>query len=186
MSQNQGYLAFGRPCATGMGISSGSRGASLGNQSSSLPPGLVAPLRRASRTESSSPRRKIALTAPAGSTRRSGQSAHSGNCSATNRRTSGSSISSSSACIPAISENLRPETADRGAKTSISLRGSSTGSWCRLSLRIAVCPVRKIDQIRAARTSPFREPRETALLPPRSRVSGVCFRLVSACVSAGV
>src|SRR5262249_55815781 len=50
-----------------------------------------------------SPRRKIALTVPIGSTRRSGRPAQAGNCEATSRRTSASSISSSSACIPAIS-----------------------------------------------------------------------------------
>ena len=50
-----------------------SSGASLGNQSNSLLPGFVGPLRRGSRTESSSPSRKIALTVPLGATGRSGE-----------------------------------------------------------------------------------------------------------------
>src|SRR2546421_413121 len=82
ISQNHGYSALGRPCATGTGIATGSAGASLGSQSSSLLPGAVGPRRRGSRTDSSSPSRKIALTVPPGWIRRSGSSARSGNCSA--------------------------------------------------------------------------------------------------------
>ena len=55
-------LAAGRPCPTGTGIFTGSRGASLGSQPNSLPPATVGPSRRANRTDSESPSRKIAFT----------------------------------------------------------------------------------------------------------------------------
>jgi len=83
-------------------MSTGTTGASCGSQSSSLLPGLVDPWRRGMRTASSSPSRKIALSVPLGSTRRSGRPAHSGNWSARSRRTSGSSMSSSSTCIRGV------------------------------------------------------------------------------------
>ena len=78
-----------------------SSGASLGNQSNSLLPGFVDPLRRGAAPRVHR-RAEDALTVPLGATRRSGRSAHSGNWLARSRCTSASSISSSSVCILAV------------------------------------------------------------------------------------
>lgn len=97
--QGQGKSSVGSPSSSTTGMSTGSSGASRGSHRCSNSTSPTIRSARGSRTAIPSPSRNIAFDVPSDGNRSTGRSAHRGNRAATSRRTSGTSMSNSSACI---------------------------------------------------------------------------------------